>query len=318
MSKSPSLLKNPKLTKSYSRERWIQEAYDRNHSESARDSRINVLSRLDHYCNKIHGMPPEKVFAWMKKQTKSPDVLSQFAIDFLSQYVKFCQEDHPDIIINKGRTPKNNSPNTNKNNYLHKLHDNSIGGNLARSRGFMSQVGGIRLHNDDMKRVPLPTVIQKGLYDDEQAEPLTAQQARNVIGRTRDHRSIVLYHFMNDTAFRISEAGMVIDSDFDFSVSPPTVKTPNVVIKGLKSKGVRFLRETTAQLIKTLFQGDNHYTFRNSNSQRIAAFRQAELKKIKHVYEVLGMDQVYEDTGRRKYNLHSWRKRCGTEYSRNN
>ncbi len=30
------------------------------------------------------------------------------------------------------------------------------------------------------------------------------------------------------------------------------------------------------------------------------------------------MTQIYEDTGRRKYNLHSWRKRCSTEYARAN
>ena len=312
-------MKNPQLTKTYNRDRWIQEAYDRNHSESARDSRMNVLSRLDHYCNKVHEMTPEEIFKWMKKEARTSDALSQLAIDFLSQYVKFCQKDHPDIILHKGRTPKKKQLSVNKNNFLHKLHDNSIGGNVARSRGFMSQVGGIRLHDDDMKRVPIPTVVKKGQYDDEEAEPLTAEQARNVIGRTRNHRAITLYHFMNDTGFRISEAGMVVDSDFDLSANPPTVKVPNKSIKGIKSKGVRFLRNTTSNLVRTLFtDSDDHYTFRNSTKQKIISFRSTELKKIKHVYEVLGMDDTYEDTGRRKYNLHSWRKRCSTEYARSN
>lgn len=317
MKKRPSLLKNPQLVKTYTRERWIQEAYDKNKSEPARDARISALSRLDHYCIKVHKMSPEKVFEWMKKESKTTETLTQFAIDFLSKYVKFCRNDHPDIIINKGRNPKKNL--LNKNNFLHKLHDNSILGNVASSRGFMSQVGGIRIHNDDMKRVPIPTVMKKGLYDDEEAEPLTAIQARNVIGRTRDHRSIVLYYFMNDTAFRISEAGLVIDSDFDLSANPPTVKCPSISIKGVKTNGVRFLRNTTANLVKTLLKDDDeHFTFRNSNEQKLTAFRKVELKKIKHVYDALGMDAIYEDSGRRKYNLHSWRKRCGTEYSRSN
>jgi hypothetical protein len=315
---TPSLLKNPKLTKTYDRDRWIQEAYDKNHSESARESRKNVLSRLDHYCNKVHEMKPEKVFEWIKKESDSPETQTQIAIDFLSQYVKFCQKDHKDIIISKGRNVNGKEKNLNKNNYLHKLHDNSIGGNIARSRGFMSQVGGIRLHNDDFKRIPIPTVVKKGMYDDEDTEPLTAEQARNVIGRTRDHRSITLYHFMNDTGFRISEAGMVVDSDFDLEANPPTVKVPAVSIKGVKSKGVRFLRKHTAILVRTLLENDDHFTFRKSNEQDLTAFRRAELKKIKHVYEDLGMDDIYEDTGRRKYNLHSWRKRCATEYARSN
>ena len=307
----------PQLVEKYSRERWIQEAFDKNGSESARDSRINVISRLDHYCKKVHKMKPEEVFEWMKKEAKTPETLVQFGIDFLSQYVKFCQQDHPDILINKGRNRKIKEPNMM--NYLHRLHDNSISGNVARSRGFMSQVGGIRLHNDDMKRVPIPTMIKKGLYDDEEAEPLTASQARDVIGRTRDHRAIVLYHFMNDTGFRISEAGMVVDSDFDLSANPPSVKCPSVSIKGVKAKGIRFLRNQTANLVRTLLKDDDsHFTFRKNNNQKLTAFRQAELKKIKHVYDSLGMDSIYEDTGRRKYNLHSWRKRCGTEYARQN
>jgi len=307
---------NPQLATTYTRERWIQVAYDKNKSEPARQARISSLSRIDHYCNNVHNNPPEQVFEWMKRNSKKTEDLTGLAIDFLSQYVKFCQNDHHDIIINKGRNPKKNQ--LNKNNFLHKLHDNSILGNVLALKGFMSQVGGIRIHKDDMKLVPMPTVTKRGQYDDEDAEPLTAEQARNVIGRTRDHRSIVLYHFMNDTGFRISEAGMVIDSDFDLSANPPSVKCPRVSIKGVKATGIRFLRNTTANLVKTLLKDDKHFTFRNSNEQKPEAFRKVELKKIKHVYDDLGMNAIYEDSGRRKYNLHSWRKRCGTEYSRSN
>jgi len=315
--RNPSLDKNPQLTENYSREEWIQAAYDTNHSESARGARQNIAARLDHYCFKVHNMSPEETFNWIKKQSKDPDVRSSIGKNFLQKYVKFCQDDHRDIIINKGRNPNKNKQN--KNNFLHKLHDNSIHGIIVRSRGFMSQVGGIRLHDDDMKLVIIPTTEKRGLYDDEEAEPLTAEQARDVIGRTRDHRSIVLYHFMNDTAFRISEAGLVTDSDFDLSANPPTVKVPNISIKGVKYRGVRFLRDTTAYLIKTLLKDDdNHFTFRRNNNQKLTAFRQVELKKIRHVYDKLGMNQIYEDTGRKKYNLHSWRKRCGTEYGRTN
>ena len=317
MKKAPNLLKTPQLSKSFTRDRWIQEAYDKNHSISARDSRKNILSRLDHYCTKVHGMSPEEIFEWMKKEADTPDSLTQIAIDFLSQYVKFCQKDHKDIIIDKGRNVTGEKK-LNKKNYLHKLHDNSIGGNIARARGFMSQVGGIRIHNDDYKRIPIPTVVKKGMYDDEEAEPLTAQQARDVIGRTRDHRSITMYHFMNDTGFRISEVGMVKDSDFNLDTIPATVKTPSVSIKGVKSKGVRFLRSTTTRFVRTLIGDDDHYTFRKSDDQSVESFRRAELKKIKHVYESLGMDGIYEDTGRKKFNLHSWRKRCATEYARAN
>ena len=130
--KTPSLGINPQLTTSYDRDRWINEAYEKNGSESARESRKSILSRLDHYCHKIHQMPPEEIFLWMKKESKKTDeptdTLTQYAIDFLSRYVKFCQVDHKDIIIKKGT--KNSK--INKKNYLHKLHNNSILGVVSR------------------------------------------------------------------------------------------------------------------------------------------------------------------------------------------
>ena len=318
--KSPSLGINPQLTQTYDRDRWINEGFEKNGSESARESKKSILSRLDHYCNKIHSMAPEEIFLWMKKESKKTsephDTLTQYAIDFLSRYVKFCQKDHKDILIRRGRNPAKTK--LNKKNFLHKLHNNSILGNVTRSRQFMSQVGGIRIHDDDMKRVPIPNTVKRGMYDDEEAEPLTAEQANNVINRVKQQRSVALYNFMNDTGYRISEAGMVKDSDFDFYANPPTVKTPSMSVKGVMARGVRYLRSSTAFQIKTIIESNKHYVFRFSDAQSLVAFRKAEYKKIKQAYDELGMTQVYEDTSRRKYNLHSWRKRCGTEYARNN
>ncbi len=315
--KKPSLAIKPQLSDTYTRERWIEEAYQKNKSVSAKLTRIQVISRLDHYCQKIHQMIPEEVFEWMKKESKNnSEMLTQYAIDFLSQYVKFCQEDHSDIIISRGRNPKANK--LNKNNYLHKLHNNSIAGQIHSSRGFMSQVGGIRIHHDDFKRIPIPNTVKKGMYEDEEAEPLTAEQAREVISVVKNQRSITLYNFMNDTGFRIAEAGLVVDSDFDFNVSPPTVKTPNISIKGVLTRGVRYMRSSTAHKVKRLLKDDNNFTFRHSVNQSPLAFRNAEYKKLKEAYDKLGMSKIDPDTGRRNYNLHSWRKRCGTEYARNN
>jgi len=318
--KSPSLGINPQLTTTYDRERWINEGYEKNGSESARDSRKAILSRLDHYCNKIHQMSPEDVFIWMKKESKKADepseILTQYAIDFLSRYVKFCQVDHKDILVRKGR--KSIHSKLNKKNYLHKLHNNSIDGVVSRSRQFMSQVGGIRIHDDDMKRVPIPNTVKRGMYDDEEAEPLTAEQARNIIEIVKFQRTVALYHFMNDTGFRISEAGMVKDSDFDFYSNPPSVKTPNLSVKGVLTRGVRYMRSTTAFKIKTIMESGKHYVFRSSDDQSLSHFRRAEYTKIKKAYNTLGMTSIYEDTGRSKYNLHSWRKRCATEYGRKN
>lgn len=312
-------LATPELSTNYTRERWIQEAFEKNGSESARDGRKDIVARLDHYCNKVHQMSPEQVFEWINANAKDEVTKTQFAVDFLSKYVKFCQEDHPDIILGKGRKNKNGTVKLNSNNYLKKLHPNSILGRISRTRQFMSQVGGIRIHNDDFKRIPIPLTVKRGQYDDEEAEPLTAEMARKVCELTQKQRPVALYHFMNDTGFRIAEAGMVIESDFDFEANPPTVKVPKIAVKGVMARGVRYMRDSTAEKIKKLLKNEpERYVFRSNNSQSVEKFRKSELVKIKRVYDQLGMTQIYEDTGRRKFNMHSWRKRCSTEYARSN
>ena len=312
-------LSTPELSTNYTRERWIQEAFEKNGSESARDGRKDIVARLDHYCNKVHQMSPEQVFEWINANAKDEATKTQFAVDFLSKYVKFCQEDHRDIILGKGRKNKNGTVKLNSKNYLKKLHPNSILGRVSRTRQFMSQVGGIRIHNDDFKRIPIPLTVKRGQYDDEEAEPLTAEMARKVCELTQKPRPVALYHFMNDTGFRIAEAGMVIESDFDFEANPPTVKVPKVAVKGVMARGVRYMRDSTAEKIKKLLKNEpKRYVFRSNNSQSVEKFRKSELVKIKRVYDQLGMTQIYEDTGRRKFNMHSWRKRCSTEYARSN
>jgi len=56
---TPKLKMDPSLTTSYTRERYIQEAYDKNQSLSAKTAKQSIIARLDRYTNKVHSMTPE-------------------------------------------------------------------------------------------------------------------------------------------------------------------------------------------------------------------------------------------------------------------
>ena len=65
-------------------------------------------------------------------------------------------------------------------------------------------------------------------------------------------------------------------------------------------------------------KNDDHFIFKMYDKQSITQFRHNELAKIRKTYNRIGMDECYEASGRHKFNLHSWRKRCATEYARKN
>jgi hypothetical protein len=103
---------------------------------------------------------------------------------------------------------------------LKRNNKNSVSIYFSTIRKYLSQVGGIRLHNDDIKiDVTIPKATS-GNYEDEESEPLTAEQARKVIEITTNQKSITLYHTMNGTGFRILEAGRVQEKHIHFEKNP--------------------------------------------------------------------------------------------------
>jgi len=124
---------------------------------------------------------------------------------------------------------------------------------------------------------------------------------------------------MNDTGFRISEAGQIQEKHIDFQKNPVEIVLPQNNSKGKSAGGIRYIRRETAKRIKLLCNGSqDRFIFKLHDSQSILQFRHNELARIRKTYDLLGMTERFEDTGRHKFNLHSWRKRCATEYARSN
>lgn len=83
-------------------------------------------------------------------------------------------EDHPNILLSRGVHKTVKYP-------LKRKNKNSIPVYFATIRKYLSQVGGIRIHDDDIKMDVTKPKTTSGDYEDEEAEPLTAEQARRVM-----------------------------------------------------------------------------------------------------------------------------------------
>lgn len=314
----------PNLETTITRERFLSKALDKNNSRSAYDTKLAQLNRLDYYSKNIHKMSTDNVIEWINS-FDDIDKRKKLAVNYLDKYVEFCKIDHPDIFTSNGRPLKGETPTYSAKYYtkihpiLKKLHNNSFAGYYSTARSYLSQVGGIRLHDDDLVSINLPISRKRGDYDDEQAEPLTDSQARQVLSHLRSVKTIAVCHTMNDTGFRITEAGLVQEKHINLKKNPCEVFLPPENAKGGRVGGTRFIRDSTANKVKNILTGDpENFVFKKNKNQTRISFRKTVLEQLRTAYDKEGLVAVYEDTGRHKYNTHSWRKRCGTEYKRSN
>ena len=315
--KIPNLGK-PKLGSKITRESWLDDIQNKNGSESARQTKNAHLNRLDYYCKKIHGMNADDTLQWLYNETKdSIENREDWAKDFLKQAVVFCKADHPDILLFPGHLNKHIP---NPKNHLKKLNDNSIPVWIASVVLYMREVHKIKLiYRDYIKSIGLPTIVQRGIYDDEEAEPLTTTQARNVIDSLLHHPTKVICRLMNDIGFRASEVYNIVESDFDFKADPPSCKVPDYAVKGIKTRGVRYLQDSTVEAVQTILSGKpESHPFRLRENQKLETWETGLRVKLRRAYNKQKLIAKYPDSDRHKYNVHSWRKRCCTEYGRKN
>lgn len=318
--KQPNL-SSPNLSTSITREQFISKALVSNGSEAALDTKRWKLARLDKYSENIHKMTTDQVIVWINSHDDKDERIS-LAVNYLYQYVEFCRVDHLDIIIHNGRIseePKRKRPVELKNATLKKLHNNSFAGYFSIARAYLSEVGGVRLHDDDLASIVMPVVRKRGDYDDEDAEPLTSTQARKVLGHLESPKTIAACEVMNDTAFRVTETGLIQEKHIHFETEPCSIDLPSENSKGGKAGGTRYIRDPTALDVKNLMTGNpDHHIFRTNDKQSRVAFRVNILDQLRAAYDKEGLTAIYDDSGHHKYNSHSWRARSGTEYKRAN
>jgi len=307
-----------KSGKRMTREEFLHDIEQVNGSGAAKATKKAHLNRLDHYCNKMHGMSADETLEWLYEKTKSDQEDREImAIDFLKQAVSFCKVSHPDILLYPGYL---NKTIPNPNNHLKKLNDNTIPVWIASVVVYMRVVFNIKLqYQDYVKSIGMPVIVRRGIYDDEDAEPLTTTQARNVLDTLTHHKTKVICRVMNDLGFRISEIYNIVEDDFNLTADPPSCKVPNYAVKGIKTRGVRYLQDSTVEAVKTLLiDKDEYHPFRRVETQKLETFETGVRTKLRTAYNKQKLIAKYSDSDRYRYNVHSWRKRCCTEYGRIN
>lgn len=293
------------------RAQFLEKAYLTSKSDSARESVNAHLTNLDLYCKDKYSRDTETILDDLRndmEQSRSPDKVLRFLDDF----IQWLQVDHPNLLLTKARHHSAKY-------YLRKKNKNSVTHYFSTARKYLSLVGGIRIHDDDIKMAITKPKADTGNYEDEESEPLTAEQARAVIEITTDKQSIALYHFLNDTGFRMTETCNVQEKHINFETNPVEIFLPKENSKGKSAGGTRYIRPETAKRLMMLCNDDpEHYVFKLYDSQKPIQFKHNHLQRIRKTYNALGMTAIYEDSGRHKFNMHSWRKRCATEYARKN
>ena len=293
------------------REEFLGKIYAKTESESSLETAKSHLNNLDFFCQDKYNRETETVLSDLREDMKETRSITK-SLRFLDEFVKWLLEDHPNIMSSRGvhKSVKFS---------LKRKNRNTVPVYFATIRKYLSQVGGIRIHNDDIKMDVTKPKTDSGDYEDEEAEPLTAEQARRVIELTTDIKTIALYHTLNDTGFRISEAGQIQEKHIDFTKNPVEIFLPKNNSKGKNAGGIHFVRDETAKRLEILCaNNEEHYVFKMHDKQSTMQFRRNHLARIRKTYNKLGMNQCYKESGRHKYNLHSWRKRCATEYARKN
>jgi len=309
-----------------------QQYLDKIQEDGTKDSFASAkahLRMLDYFAKDVHKRNSiEEIIDYIK--TKSPDdaVRRRNVAIMLDQYVKWLGRDHPNIKIKMGR-PKLKNPKRSRKYYTYQkknqtyLRKNSsdVSKNLFQAaKRFISLTGGIMLTKDDVKAfIKFPKQSDERLSDLERGEPLTTEQAREVISLQKDFRSRTLYELMNDTAFRIQECWNLQEKDIDFTKSPVEVKLVASKSKGGYGAGVRYAGLHVARMLKQLCKDNPERHFlRPYESQGHDLFRNNELKKLRKIYDKLGMIEKYPDSDYFKFNMHSWRKRSTREYGKAN
>lgn len=204
----------------------------------------------------------------------------------------------------------------------------------------MAQVGGIRIDDTDINmHVTLPQRVDT---DDEDAEPITYEMAKALLEQLKSHVHLVTAcHGSNSTGFRWREWALTQEKNIDFTKKPPTVTLEKSKSKAKLSKGERYMLPDCATRIKNLLTGnpENYFMLTAVESLKMQdpevsgkakdkiignyeircnkSFRRA-CRKLDEAREEPFFTAKYPENGRYKINLHSWRKKCGTDYAEAN
>lgn len=164
------------------------------------------------------------------------------------------------------------------------------------------------------RRVKMP----KSYPDPE--EPLTIQDARELINQCRNERLACYLLLLLSTGLRPIEAASLRLKDIDFSVSPTRINVRKETTKTKRGRTIYCSDEATRQIrILMEQQKRNHtpkqpddYLFTIQSNTKPSSIYQRLLDQFERLQEKVHKDQKKENSRRRKITLHSFRRTAFT------
>jgi len=185
---------------------------------------------------------------------------------------------------------------------------------ISAVRKWLKFCGGIKIDSEDMKDY---VVFSPDDRTDEEAEPLTHAELKNIIMNIGNTKRKAMFMFMKCTAARTLEALRIKKSDFSFESNPVSVEFRRSIVKGKTRKRIQFLDQETLEFILPLVKGlePDDFIFRKSLAITDITERDNVIKNWNDLVKKLGFTERYEN-GRLKKNIHSIRAFCMTQFEK--
>ena len=185
---------------------------------------------------------------------------------------------------------------------------------ISTVRKWLKFCGGIKIDSEDMKDY---VIFSPDDRTDEEAEPLTHAELKNIIMNIGNPKRKAMFMFMKCTAARTLETLRIQKRDFNFESKPVSVEFRRSIVKGKTRKRIQFIDEETLEQILPMIKdlGPEDFIFRKSYAITDTTERDNVIKNWNDLVKKLGFTEKYEN-GRLKKNIHSIRAFCMTQFEK--
>ena len=150
-------------------EAFYEKIYSKTKSDRALSTTQTHIRHFKFYCKDIYNKEAIEIIQDLKSHVTETQSIAKVLI-FLDGWRSWALKDHPNVTYRFGKDFRNERA-------LGALHSNSLKGYFSGIRKYMHQVGGIRLHDEDIK-MSLDLPEARSSFEAEDIAPLTAKQAR--------------------------------------------------------------------------------------------------------------------------------------------
>ena len=221
----------------------------------------------------------------------------------LKRFTQFLQEDHPEIMLNKGHSP---TPFMKKSPMTVRLYFSFI-------KSYMRQCHRIKLSQDDVKDFKiLPKVIK------EQRQPILIDTLKKICAFASTTRR-TLYYVLTSSGMRVGEVLALRKSDFHLDEDPVRITIRASTTKTNEGRET-YISFEAVEMLKLIIAGkeDNDLIFTGFKNNRLAVLNEEQyFFKLRERMAAKSPEMLekYPDSCRHIVNIHAMRSYFHTQAS---